>query len=70
MVARLKLKGIDGRAPPGVNSQVLLRKATRNRLLVMAHYDTTLCCCDTTKLRESPKDCSTKHGSKETVWPG
>ena len=34
MVARLKLKGIDGRAPPGVNSSpaaavTLLHKATR-----------------------------------------
>jgi len=26
MVARLKLKGIDGRAPPGVNTLLLSRK--------------------------------------------
>ena len=29
MVARLKLKGIDGRAPPGVNAVTLHRKAAR-----------------------------------------
>ena len=30
MVARLKLKGIDGRAPPGVNMKIVLEKAAVN----------------------------------------
>ena len=49
MVARLKLKGIDGRAPPGVNCKVLLLKVDGS---ASGKFEES---CDTVKLRESPE---------------
>lgn len=55
MVARLKLKEIDGRAPPGVNAAALRRKAARKggwplKVLVPDRGATSSNCGDLLKL--------------------
>ena len=68
MVARLKLKGIDGRAPPGVNyrAATLLFKAARKGEVVRCTSPSG----DTLKLREIPKDSATKSACESRRWPG
>jgi hypothetical protein len=71
MVARLKLKEIDGRAPPGVNLQTLLLKAACNQvkwlsvLLTQNLNASHLLGGDTLKLRGTPRQHAPKEYSKE-----
>jgi hypothetical protein len=83
MVARLKLKGIDGRAPPDVNiilhavnsaSESHLRRLHSNRfeLFVPGSESASPSCNglgDTPKLRETPKAVEHQAGSAKIQWP-
>ena len=61
MVARLKLKGIDGRAPPGVF--IALAPKSRGRE-TRASGALTPANCNTVKLRGLPKAVGAKPGRK------
>ena len=71
MVARLKLKEIDGRAPPGVNQAVaaatLRRKAARKGEVVSSK--SLVLRGDTTKLRETPESPVYQAGVERRRWP-
>ena len=74
MVARLKLKGIDGRAPPGVNHRklaaaTLLFKAARKGEVVCLFVLVPLW-GDTLKLRGVPKASATKPMVERHRRPG
>jgi hypothetical protein len=69
MVARLKLKGIDGRAPPGVNIAARRSVSALNR--EPERVGTSLVHLgDILKLRETPKASATKPIDESRRWPG
>jgi hypothetical protein len=70
MVARLKLKEIDGRAPPGVSS-VLRQKATlRGWWTAPKDASWPIQAGDTPKLQEHPQALTTKLVIERYQWPG
>jgi hypothetical protein len=70
MVARLKLKGIDGRAPPGVN--IAARRSVSALKREPERVGTSLVHLmgDILKLRETPKASTTKPIDESHWWPG
>jgi hypothetical protein len=75
MVARLKLKGIDGRAPPGVNhrstpQRLCSEKKARKGRVKCSFILVCLAAGDMLKLRETPKAETTKPTVERRRWPG
>ena len=74
MVARLKLKGIDGRAPPGVNCFAMPQRLCSRKRPVRVGGEPMLVnhmvVGDTSKLRGSPKASGTKSMAERHWWPG